>query len=456
MELNKKISLKGIFFRYFFSIVSLSIIITLMIIGLFMLGIKNEFILPANAIEYSIKISENQIANSKDFDSSLIPKGAKYILLSKNNEIIESNMNETEVKDAISYLKGDRDINSYDGYYFSIKRDDGLCLIHYYLRASFSIDFFNKYLPNIDILFIGIYLIAIFLSIIAISFLFAKKLNNQLLPILNAAEKISEQDLDFEVGKSNIKELNHILKAISDMKDALKESLTKQWREEQLKKEQISALAHDIKTPLTIIRINVELLKSSELNEKDIEYTESAINNINRIEDYLRLLIELNSKNEAYGANIKQSNTDEFLSELKKQVDEIIKTKQIKIDFHISELPKKIYIDEKLISRAIINIISNAVDFSDFGSSIKFSLESYDNNLIFIILDEGIGFSPEDLKNAKNQFYIGDKSRNKKSNYGMGLYIADTIANLHGGDLIIENSDKTNGAKVTIKIPIKK
>lgn len=60
----------------------------------------------------------------------------------------------------------------------------------------------------------------------------------------------------------------------------------------------------------------------------------------------------------------------------------------------------------------------------------------------------------EALKNAKQQFYMGDKSRAEKSHYGMGLFISNTIVTQHGGSLELENSAETGGGKVTIEIPV--
>ncbi|MMZ65886.1 Phosphate regulon sensor protein PhoR [compost metagenome] len=71
----------------------------------------------------------------------------------------------------------------------------------------------------------------------------------------------------------------------------------------------------------------------------------------------------------------------------------------------------------------------------------------------FSILDEGPGFSPEGLKQAAEQFYMGDSFRRINGHYGMGLYITKSIVNLHGGKLIITNSTQTGGGQVSIEIP---
>ena len=75
----------------------------------------------------------------------------------------------------------------------------------------------------------------------------------------------------------------------------------------------------------------------------------------------------------------------------------------------------------------------------------------YENGFLrIIVIDDGQGFSEYALCHATEQFYMEDKSRNRKMHFGMGLYIANEIAKQHDGQLILENSTQTGGAKVTI------
>ena len=69
------------------------------------------------------------------------------------------------------------------------------------------------------------------------------------------------------------------------------------------------------------------------------------------------------------------------------------------------------------------------------------------------VTDEGTGFSKEALCHAQERFYMGDQSRNSKLHFGMGLYITNSIMEQHNGQLILENSKETGGAKVTMKLP---
>lgn len=80
------------------------------------------------------------------------------------------------------------------------------------------------------------------------------------------------------------------------------------------------------------------------------------------------------------------------------------------------------------------------------------SVQGENNVVHFTVTDSGTGFSPQDLKEATKQFYRGDPSRNSANHYGMGLYIAQSIIQKHGGTLTLDNDSLTGGGKVTITI----
>ena len=97
-------------------------------------------------------------------------------------------------------------------------------------------------------------------------------MRTQLSPLFEATRQVAEQNLDFEVRHSKIKEFEDVLCSFANMKDNLKISLEKQWNAEQLQREQIAALAHDLKTPLTVIQGNIDLINETELDDEQRLY----------------------------------------------------------------------------------------------------------------------------------------------------------------------------------------
>ena len=109
--------------------------------------------------------------------------------------------------------------------------------------------------------------------------------------------------------------------------------------------------------------------------------------------------------------------------------------------------------DKLLLERAIMNVISNALDYSPPQGTIYVTVQKTDCFLHISITDEGGGFTPEALHHAQEQFFMGDKSRTSNMHFGMGLYITSSIIKQHGGQLVLSNSKKTGGAQAIIKIP---
>ena len=108
----------------------------------------------------------------------------------------------------------------------------------------------------------------------------------------------------------------------------------------------------------------------------------------------------------------------------------------------------------KNFERAFLNILSNAKEHSPKNSTIKLLISSKADKLEISILDQGHGFTGEDLLYATDQFYQGDKSRHSKENYGIGLFVSEQIINMHWGSLVLENRTDTIGAKVSILLPV--
>lgn len=206
-------------------------------------------------------------------------------------------------------------------------------------------------------------------------------------------------------------------------------------------KEQISALAHDIKTPLTIIQGNADLLIDSDLAENQQEYIGYISKNADQIEQYMATLIEISNTRKQISPRSKWVRTEAFIQQIRTQLDALVVPKHLRIEFHQdNNLPPEVLIDNELLHRAVMNVLANAVEYSPYESVIYLQVEAKQDWWSINVADSGSGFTSEGLQSAVKQFYRGDSSRTSKSHYGLGLYIADTIVRQHQGSLHISNS----------------
>jgi len=455
MEIKKKaFTLKAVFFKYLLTLGLAFIFATVLYTIILNLGIQNGTLLTANYSEDLARQAKPLLTKAPNITENMIPYGCKFVVLNKKYEVIKTNLEGQNLLTATEYAKGLYPKSGNKRSYYFIERKDGFCVLQYYVQMSYQSEFLNHHFPSPETLMIIIFIISYFSVVFIATTIYAKKLNKHLKPLLQATEKIKNQDLDFDIKYSGIKEFNDVLLSISDMKTELKKSLEKQWNIEGAKKEQISALAHDLKTPLTIIKGNAELLSDSTLNSEQQEYVNYISKNSTQIEKYIKKLIEISNSEKPLFLKLEEIDSKVFIDTIHDQLEAIANTKGLKVEFIKSVVPTSIMIDQSLLYRAIMNVISNAVDYSPSGGKVCFEVKFLENKIKFIITDSGKGFSSEDIKSATKQFYMGDSSRASKIHFGIGLYITQSFLNLHGGALYIVNSPIASGAQVTLEIPI--
>lgn len=455
MELKSKgQSLKNILFKYLLSIGLGLTISVLLILAFISASYQFKWIFPANHTESLILEKRIDIATSKNFEKSLLPDNTSYLFLSKDEKVIETNMNKNIQDIAFNYHKGSGNSNS-NLSFMEIQRSDGYVLVAYKLKPYYRNPWMQKHLPQVNNLFLSLLIIFCLISIMTITLIWAKKISKELNPLLEASEEIGKQNLDFQIKKSNVQEFNAILDSLEKMKIGLSESLRTNWREEEKKRNQISALSHDIKTPLSIIKGNSELLGETNLTEDQESYLGYIRKNTNRIGKYIETLMLVNKSNQANELNFTQIRAKEFVENIEKLAKEFTSTYKLNLLEDINYDDDFLIVDLKNFERAFLNILSNAEEQSPKNSTIKLIICSKADKLEISILDQGHGFTGEDLLYATDQFYQGDKSRNSKENYGIGLFVAEQIIKMHGGSLVLENRTDKIGAKVSILLPVK-
>ena len=455
MELKSKSqSLKHILFKYLLSIGLGLAISVLLILAFISASYQFKWIFPANHTESLILEKRTDISTSKNFEKSLLPDNTSYLFISKDDKVIETNMDKNIQDIAFNYHKGSVNSNS-NLSFMEIQRSDGYVLVAYKLKPYYKNPWMQKNLPQINILLLTLLIIFCFISIITITLIWAKKISKELNPLLEASEEIGKQNLDFQVKKSNIQEFNAILDSLEKMKVGLSESLRTNWREEEKKRNQISALSHDIKTPLSIIKGNSELLGETNLTEEQQTYLNYIRKNTSRIDKYIETLMLVNKSNQANELNFTQIRAKEFVENVEKLAKEFTSTYKLNLLEDINYDDDFLIVDLKNFERAFLNILSNAEEHSPKNSTIKLIICSKADKLQISILDQGHGFTGEDLLYATDQFYQGDKSRHSKENYGIGLFVAEQIIKMHGGNLVLENRTDECGAKVSILLPVK-
>ena len=412
MELKRKIRLHTFFIRYAVWVMIGAVVILTAALLLFSAGIETGWILPANYAEGMLTGRARQIQSAERVTEDLIPETCRYGVYDREGTYLYGTFEKEEREDAWEiYREGER---GKEGYYFrSFDREREVCIVKYRMVSSYTNKFLQQYFPAADWTLIGVTVILFFLYLIWLAKRFGRIISRE----------------------------------ISSL--------------EQVRREQMAALAHDIKTPLTILRGNAELTLEAEELEEVKEYAEEIREETKTIENYLQVLQEmlLLERNQTTAKTKTKTDLLRFAEKIKKQADTLAKTRQMTVS--VREIPENclenfvLDMEEESIYRAWMNIIANSVEYGKEGGRIRLTVCIEEEQTIFVTEDDGPGFSEEELFRGTEQFYRGDKSRGQRNHYGMGLAIASRFVEQQGGRLCLGNSDAMGGAQVTITIPTK-
>lgn len=450
---EKSISISIFYLKYIMYMIISILLICIIDFLFFYVLINLGLVYPANYAEKQIKNVQGMIEDADTITEDLIPDLCQYVVFGLDGNVKAANMGENNIKEAWDAVNG-KYFSSLAVFYKVIKRKNEYCVLRYKIIPQYTSSFLRKYLlPPQTLLSISL-VIFILASVIAVSIRFGCVFKNKLTPLILTAQEIQNQNLDFSVGTVNIKEVNDVLAAMDKMRSTLKYSLESQWKAEQMRKEQISALSHDLKTPLSIIRGNAELLYDTSLTEEQAEYIAYIEESSLKMQDYIKMLIEITKSDNLASPEFQETSIDSFAQDIKEQAERLCLVNNIKLQWIYRCGEEKIYIDKNLLERAIINVLLNATEYSPQEGTITFEIYYKDESVVFSVSDMGKGFNDETLKYAKIQFYMEDSSRSSKIHYGIGLYFADTVVKQHGGSLVLKNLEGQSGARVIISIPL--
>ena len=199
--------------------------------------------------------------------------------------------------------------------------------------------------------------------------------------------------------------------------------------------EMLSGISHDLRTPLTRIKLQLAMIKDKDLSKRlseDVDEMEKMLN------EYLQ-----------FASTDAKDKTETFdLSELVKNINNKYENPNI-----INDFDSQIYFNgrKNLIQRCINNLIDNSLKY---GKKIVVKIKKQNSNIIMSIDDDGPGIPKSEYQNIIKPFYKIDKSRSdSKSSVGLGLTISSDIAKSHGGDINFEKS-KLGGLQVKISLPV--
>lgn len=280
------------------------------------------------------------------------------------------------------------------------------------------------------------------LCIIASVLLFYQnKLKKPLTELRAASEKISNNDLDFSIEYDSKDELGQLCTSFEIMRTTLARNFSEMWRQVEERKQLNAAFAHDLRTPLTVLKGYNEMLQTSE----HIQTRETAATmgkHISRMETYVSSMSNLRRMEDTQ-PEYKLISLHSFLSSLYESAKIVCAQNEKTILLQNEVSVPQLSIDSSFVSQVCNNLISNAVRYAQNTVTLSFALQN--GSLLLSVSDDGKGFDKNNLHKVTAPYFTEETDHSE--HFGLGLYICKLLCEHHGGYLKINNI--SNGAKVS-------
>lgn len=270
------------------------------------------------------------------------------------------------------------------------------------------------------------------------SVLFYKRQIQKPLEILDkAADNIADNNLDFKIVYDKQNEFGKLCSSFEKMRAALQDNNIEMWRQLEERRRLNTAFAHDLRTPLTVLKGQSEMLIKYVPQmpvEKVISTAEMMQRHIARLEAYVDTMNDL-QRLEDIEVDKKALGVSDVVEQMHSTGISVCQGKKFVFNTSLSDI-SEVYLDFAIVMRVYENLLSNACRFAE--NKITVCIEMEKDYFRLMVSDDGSGFSGRDLSNATKPFYRAANETDNK-HFGMGLNICKILCEKHGGNLELRN-----------------
>ena len=308
----------------------------------------------------------------------------------------------------------------------------------------------DLFIKDIRNMIIGISLLMI-IVVISISIFISQKISKPIIVVSKMTDSLKrggyDQTLEYE---SSIVEIDNLVNSINDLSKEL-------YNMEKLRKRLTSDISHELRTPLTSIQTHLEAMIDGiwEPTEERLISVNEEVIRISHLVDELKNLAKYDSdKNKL---NISEVDLEQLIKNIIYNNESFALEKNIKIEYNLEKI--KAHIDKEKISQVIVNLISNAIRYTNCNcerlGKIIIRLYKEENLIKISVKDNGIGIPKKSLDYIFERFYRVDKSRCRNTGgTGVGLTIFKYIIYIHNGNIEVK-SEVNKGSEFIVSIPYK-
>lgn len=293
---------------------------------------------------------------------------------------------------------------------------------------------------------------ALFIGILAIYLI-----TNKLQSIIDTVKRFQNGEMSARIKVTRGGEINSLAESFNEMADTIVGNIENLKSMENLRRELVGNVSHDLRTPLAVIQGFIEtlIIKDEQLQEEDKKkYLARALDGTQRLKKLVEELFEL-SKLEA--KQIKPSKEAFFINELVDDIAQkyavLLEERHLKIMAIHSERPFMVYADIGLIERVLQNLIDNAIKFTPENGQISLELNAREEQIEIKVVDTGKGIPEDEIPFVFDRYHIGDKRVSLDNNStGLGLAIVKRILEIHDAKIQL-SSEMGQGTTFSFELP---
>lgn len=448
MAKRKLTSLRSVLLRYLLLCGGGCALILVLWWVIFMQLINIGFLLPAVASAQACADARETVASmtADTFDSLQISDLCRWAVV-QNDTVLQTNMDDRHLKIALNAFHGG---SGNPGYQYDVKMADGsFCLLQYDYATPYADPALRDTLPDFQTCYILLLAVLILVWLGWQTHCTVRVFAAETARLHRAVDAIAAQQPErIDADGAHLREFSATLQAMQTMGRELTDSLQSQWRMEQQRAEQIAALTHDLKTPLSIIQGNADLLAEDALSADQQTQVEAILRGTDRAQQYLAALRTACAP-PAAGKTFPSHPLVSTLAETARAL-----CAPAGVQFVLDEQWQGTLCAAQCdLLRAAENLLDNAVRYTPRGGTVTLLVTKEKQDFILRVTDTGPGFTPEALAKAGEMLYT-DAARSDAAHQGLGLYFARKVAQSHGGVLVLSNLPAAHGACAELRLPI--
>lgn len=448
MAKRKLTSLRSVLLRYLLLCGGGCALILVLWWVIFMQLINIGFLLPAVASAQACADARETVASmtADTFDSLQISDLCRWAVV-QNDTVLQTNMDDRHLKIALNAFHGG---SGNPGYQYDVKMADGsFCLLQYDYATPYADPALRDTLPDFQTCYILLLAVLILVWLGWQTHCTVRVFAAETACLHRAVDAIAAQQPErIDADGAHLREFSATLQAMQTMGRELTDSLQSQWRMEQQRAEQIAALTHDLKTPLSIIQGNADLLAEDALSADQQTQVEAILRGTDRAQQYLAALRTACAPSAA--GETFSSHT--LVSELAETARALCAPAGVQLILN-EQWQGTLCAAQCDLLRAAENLLDNAVRYTPRGGTVTLLVTKEKQDFILRVTDTGPGFTPEALAKAGEMLYT-DAARSDAAHQGLGLYFARKVAQSHGGVLVLSNLPAAHGACAELRLPI--